>query len=157
MAPIRPVVASVTAWVAGAAAAVSVGLVALSLIGSGIADQPVQPLAPHALDQGASQPTTASATASPGASASSTPPSTTGTAADKTVTSRGGTVVARCRSGGAYLVGWSPAPGYRAEDVVRGPAETAQVKFEGLGREIKITVRCVDGAVRPKVEDEAHE
>ena len=38
------------------------------------------------------------------------------------LSSPGGTVVADCRPGGAYLVSWSPAPGYEAGTVRRGPA-----------------------------------
>jgi hypothetical protein len=74
--------------------------------------------------------------------------------ADQTLSTRGGTVIAGCRPSGAYLVGWSPAPGYRAEDVVRGPDEVARLKFEGDGEEIEVSVRCVDGVLLPEIERE---
>ena len=63
---------------------------------------------------------------------------------DRVLTSTGGTVVARCVDGGAYLVSWSPAQGYRAEEVRRGRAAVARVSF-AASRKIVLYVRCVAG------------
>jgi hypothetical protein len=154
MVRIRPVVASTAAWVVSAAVAVSVGLIALSLIRTGLSDQPVQPLSPYPIGQPVS-PDAVVATPGPtdgtGVSATTSP---TAPAADQTFSTIGGTVIAACRAGGAYLVGWSPAPGYRAADVVRGPAEAAKLKFVGGGQEIEFSVRCSGGVLQPKIENE---
>jgi hypothetical protein len=150
MARVGPLVTSVMAWVLGATVAVSVGLVALSFIGAGLSDPAVQPLSPR----GPGEPPAASSTPDSGVSGLATS-SPAAASADQTLASRGGTVIAACRPTGAYLVGWSPAPGYRATDVARGPGEVAKLKFVGDGREIEVSVRCVDGVLVPKVEDEA--
>lgn len=149
MTRIRPVVASVVAWSVGAATAIGVGLVALSSIGTAIADRPVQPLA-------GTGPTSA-VTPTPDAAAPSSSATASASASDQTIKSAGGTVIARCLPGGAYLVGWSPAPGYHAEDLRRGPAATARVKFEGSAREVTVTVRCTGGVAQPSIQDEARE
>jgi hypothetical protein len=58
------------------------------------------------------------------------------------VSSAGGTVMTSCQSGLAYLQYWSPAQGYRAHDVFRGPALQASVGFESLNSEAEIRVTC---------------
>jgi hypothetical protein len=136
------VVAGAAAWTVGAAAASGVGMLALSLVGAGLTgtgapagtnllvnepDPLVTPAtsAPHP---------TVSPTVSAGDPSSGTP---------GTFTSAGGNAVARCGADGAYLVAWSPAPGYRTDDVVRGPAASVRVNFEGNGPEFVIVVTCV--------------
>jgi hypothetical protein len=56
--------------------------------------------------------------------------------------SSGGTVMASCQSGKAYLQYWSPDQGYRADDVIRGPALQASVGFERFKSEVEIRVTC---------------
>jgi hypothetical protein len=63
-------------------------------------------------------------------------------------------VVAHCVGNAAYLVYWSPTPGFRAEDVNRGPAPEARVSFDSSTREIKIRVTCTGLMVHPSIEDE---
>src|SRR5439155_12282407 len=83
--------------------------------------RPVDTIAPPATAPPAEPPTV-----SPTASAGGVPVSPR---PDRVLTSTGGTVVARCVDGGAYLVSWSPAQGYRAEEVRRGRAAVARVSF----------------------------
>lgn len=61
------------------------------------------------------------------------------------LTSVGGTVVARCEAGGAYLVSWSPQQGYEVLSVLRGPAATAQAKFTDEQRNVTMKVSCGTG------------
>jgi hypothetical protein len=61
------------------------------------------------------------------------------------LTSQGGTVVAECQPPGAYLVSWSPAQGYEAGKVVRGPATAAQVTFESTANSVTMVVSCSSG------------
>lgn len=152
---VRPVAASLAAWAVGAAAAVAVGMLALSLIGNPLSDGPIENLNATTVTQTSADPPTASPVAPSSTSTSSAPasksgsPTASGKSSDRTVNSRGGTVVARCTPGGAYLVGWSPAPGYRLDDIVRGPAPVARVTFGTRSTEVKITISCVSGTVQP--------
>ena len=178
------ILAGVGAWLLGAGTATAGSLLAVSLLGQGIADTTGQQLTTAAVNQAlareareasqagqagfqpASAPTptsrvTRAATPRPatprpaGASATSTAPSATvspdpapagGTVPAGTVlTSHGGTVLAECRPAGAYLVSWSPVPGYEATSVVRGPAVTARLVFESDANTVTMTVTCPDG------------
>jgi hypothetical protein len=146
------VVAGVAAWTVGAAAAIGVGMLALSLVGSGLTDTGAAAGANVVVNQPdplVATPPTSAPSPAVGPTASVSP--STGT---RTIPSAGGTVVARCGDGGAYLVVWSPAPGYRTDDVLRGPAATVRVAFEGNGREVKIAVTCVGGTPQPAIHDE---
>ena len=148
----RSVVASVVAWTVGATIALGVSLLALSLVSTGLTNEPVQPVT-RDVGTSANQPTPTPSDATPA------PYSTTKGDADTTANQRslsfvGGTVVARCRTGGAYLVYWSPAPGYRVDDVVRGPREPAGI--QGQSREVKISVTCVTGTPQATTDEEEH-
>ncbi len=145
----RSVALAVTAWAVGAATAVGVGLLALSSVGTSYVHGPADPLAgvgdartsPDTVASG-----TPSATATPTPSARASTVATTATGgSERQFTSAGGNVVARCTGADAYLVYWSPAAGYHAGDVVRGPATSVRVQFEGAGRELTMTVTCVGG------------
>jgi hypothetical protein len=59
-------------------------------------------------------------------------------------------VTAQCIGYLAYLVSWSPAPGYRVDDVRRGPAVEALVTFVMFStrQETTVAVRCVSGVPR---------
>jgi hypothetical protein len=132
--------------VAGAATAVAVGLFALSAINLQPASQGGLPQIP-AVSAGTAEPSPSPATSSP-PGPSATPPSSAGAAAsvDRVLTSAGGSVIARCLASGAYLVSWTPAQGYKAEDVRRGPAGTARLKFEYHdGGEYVMSVQCANG------------
>jgi serine/threonine-protein kinase len=162
---------SVTAWVAGAAAAVAVSVLALVLMGSRIsgpdahpaaAGSPVPPLSPAASGAG-DVVAPASTTTSPAPAASVVPsptraaptrsrgaptpsPSSRSTASgESSFSSAGGTVDASCSAAGAYLVSWSPAPGYQIADVVRGPAPRAWVTFDSGAQHVTVTITCSSG------------
>ena len=174
------ILAGVGAWLLGAGTATAGSLLAVSLLGQGIADSPGQQLttaavksalaaeAQEASPTGAQstppllpapsvtqptetgpaviQPSTAtSPAAAPAASQAVASPSPQ--AADGSVlTSQGGTLLAECRSAGAYLVSWSPTQGYEATSVIRGPAATARVIFESDANSVTMTVSCPNGA-----------
>jgi len=63
----------------------------------------------------------------------------------RTIASRGGSVVAACTSGSVTLRSWSPAVGYRVDEVRRGPAAEAEIKFASSSNEVTLQVRCVSG------------
>ena len=54
-------------------------------------------------------------------------------------------VVADCRTGGAYLVSWSPNPGYESGTVIRGPVAMARVTFNSTASSVTMMVSCSAG------------
>src|SRR5262245_57747921 len=57
-----------------------------------------------------------------------------------------GTVVVQCQGDLAGLVSWSPNPGFRADDVVRGPAARVSVWFESdRANDMQVEVTCSHG------------
>ena len=152
-----PIAASVLAWTVGAAVSVGVGLLALSLIGVGLTtdsgDHLTQP-AGRADGSGVTNPTSQPPVVDPSASPSATPAAAPTVGPNQTIDTSGGTAVARCQPGGAYLLYWSPSPGFRADLGNRGPAAEARLNFESSSREIKIRVTCVGLTVHPSIEDE---
>ena len=73
------------------------------------------------------------------------PPPSPGAADGTVLTSEGGTLVAACAGGRAYLVSWSPQQGFGSSDVVRGPATNAQVTFTGGQVAVTMVVSCHGG------------
>jgi hypothetical protein len=61
------------------------------------------------------------------------------------LTTADGSVLASCQPGGAYLVYWSPAQGFSADDVVRGPAQVASVTFSSQSGGVVMHVSCPAG------------
>jgi hypothetical protein len=178
------VLAGAGAWLLGVGAATGSSLLAVSLLGQGIATSTSQQLTAaavnralaeeatetHLADPAAiSSPSSApSATRSPEARPAQGPPQAevtpsarasrsrpasspraraTATPASTVLSSPGGTAVAECRTAGAYLVSWSPAPGYEAGSVARGPAPTAQVTFNSAATagSVVMLVSCSTG------------
>lgn len=132
----RRVMVATAGWLAAVTAAVLAGLSAVRLIdpGSGSGGEVLTPQ--QVAEQLAGAPATPSAAPAPSRPVEAVP---------KVLSGPGGTVVAECHPGGfAYLVSWTPAPGYRVEDVQRGPSEHADVRFEGPGRS-QARVRCEEG------------
>lgn len=96
-------------------------------------------------------PSTPSASPTPDDTGSATPeatetprPETTSAAPakSKVITTRGGSVVARCVGREVTLRSWSPAQGYEIDDVDAGPDDDAKVKFERDDDEVEIEIRC---------------
>ena len=156
------------AWTAGAAASVAVSMLALSVIGGLGGD--VQPPAPMPAFDNDDVIAASSPPASPSPSASPTPsPSPSGARSaspsvpapptspaaptpgpPRQFNTEEGVVVAQCIGQQTYLVSWSPAPGYRVDDVRRGPTLVAKVQFEMFGshREAVVAVECSTGTPR---------
>lgn len=138
---------AVVAWVVGALTAVAVGLFALSSVGTGLFGQPADPLA----QAGDPEPPAVATVTTPAVTTPAATPTESTAATDQPLDSPGGTVVARCVQGGAYLAFWSPAQGFHADDVIRGPAAVVRVTFESPTRELRMTIRCVDGVAESTV------
>ena len=151
----RSLAASTIAWTIGAVSSVGIGLVALTMIGTGFGEGPLQPLSPNAVDQPAGV-----ATGAPDPS-----PSTTGngTPINKptflvtvhTVSTTGGNAFVQCVQTGAYLYGWAPAPGYGVDDVRRGPASVVTITFQSAQREVNVTARCTGDTVQKTITNDS--
>jgi hypothetical protein len=176
------ILAGIGAWLLGAGIATAGSLLAVSLLGQGIAPSPGHQLTADAVDRAlareahdasqaaamtapppipappATSPAATSPAASPAAPAPTAPsamaaaprpaasPSTGSPAAGTVLMSPGGSVLAECRPGGAYLVSWSPVQGYEADDVTRGPVTTARVVFQSSANSVTMKVSCPHGA-----------
>ena len=149
---------ALTAWAAGAATAAAVGLFALSSIDFGLtnrqASHPLGELSVPA-ETATEDSLDAPPSVTPSGPAESPHPTPTVShrpeGVERTITSAGGTVVARCTAEGAYLVSWSPAQGFHSDNVHRGPGSYASVQFEGQAGEYKTTVTCVNGVPQGKI------
>ena len=176
------VVAGVGAWLIGVGAATAGSLLAVSLLGQGIAASNSQQLTESAVQRalaaeatetpgadpaptGSPSPTpsaarshqaqlaqgvpeiqaTPSAQASRSRAASSPGAQATATPSSTVLSSQGGTVVADCRPAGAYLVSWSPNPGYEVGAVTRGPVMIARVIFNTTANSVTLMVSCSAG------------
>jgi hypothetical protein len=158
--PNRRILVSALAWIGGAGAAVVVAMLALSLIGDGLGTGTAQPLSADATGpigperslptSPAPSPRPTTGRPSPGPRRDAAP-ARTAVAVTRLLSSSGGTAVARCQDDRVYLVSWSPAQGYRADEVWRGPARVARVSFESSQREVTIEARCVNGTPAGRV------
>jgi hypothetical protein len=160
--------AGVSAWLLGASAATGGSLLAVSVLGQGLAPAPSQQLTVAAVNRAlaseaaeatrsaapmppARPPVSSSATplaprpkkSPPTPSVPPSPPAPQPATTD--LTSAGGSVVAGCQPAGAYLVSWSPAQGYEASWVIRGPAATAKVTFAGSRKLVTMAISCSGG------------
>jgi hypothetical protein len=137
----------------GAGAATAVSLFAVSALGEGMIPTVSQQLSVGAVNRALSgetveRPASPSGPSIPRASSpvlhrvpSPSPTATGGTL----LTSRGGTVVAACTGGSAYLMSWSPGQGFEAARVIRGPAATVQATFTGVQLTVTMVVSCAGG------------
>jgi len=155
--------AGVGAWLLGASAATGGSLLAVSVLGQGLAPAPSQQLTVAAVNRAlASEAAEATRSAAPmpparpPVSSSATPlaprpkksspaPSPPAPQPATDLTSTGGSVVAGCQPAGAYLVSWSPAQGYQASSVLRGPAATVKVTFAGSRKLVTMAISCRGG------------
>ncbi len=147
------VLVGVGAWLAGAVAATGFSHLAVSLLGRGIASDSGQMLSSQAVRQALNEIRqsalgTVPSGAAPGVWSSAAPLPSGGQDHGIVLASDGGTLVARCMTGGAYLKSWSPAQGYLVESVARGPVATAFVTFESSGRSITMRVSCAGGTAK---------
>ena len=154
--------AGVGAWLLGAGAATGGSLLAVSVLGQGLAPAPSQQLTEIAVSRAlASEATPSPSSPEPTVSTSATPlvphvkkhsaaPSVPPSSpapqpTDTVLNSIGGTVMADCQGAGAYLASWSPAQGYEATTVIRGPAATAKVTFTSSRKLVTMAISCSGG------------
>jgi serine/threonine-protein kinase len=105
---------------------------------------------------GVSAPGQVTATAVPGttdgAEPTTEPPATTEPpTSTRTLSSKGGDVVAECQSGRAELTSWAPAEEYKVTRVSAGPAQAPVIVFQKKAARIIMTVTCVGGVPSAEV------
>jgi hypothetical protein len=140
----------VALWAAAAVAVTAIATFAITAaFGSGgptlTPEQVAQALATGPTTTGAGRTATAPATTAPTATTNTDLPAF---ATDAEVfQTTPGTVAVQCEGSLATLVSWSPNPGYRVDDVVRGPAAKASVWFESdVADDVLVVAECRDGA-----------
>jgi hypothetical protein len=157
------IIIGICAWLLGVVVATGGGLLVVARLGDAISTSPsqqqtgpmVQPApagkaaekpspAPSVRLGVVAAPITRRRVPPPSSPPATTPPSPQ-SAPGSVLTSPGGSVVAGCAQGGAYLLSWSPQQGYQANGVVRGPATTAQVVFSSRDRAVTMVVSCSGG------------
>jgi hypothetical protein len=126
---------AVLLWAAAVLAATLVGMTAVGAIGIGMAGRGGQPLTPAQVDAALAAARSTEAAPQPAPSA----PGLDGAAG--VVTSEGGTVVARCGTGGVEIVSVIPAQGFQLDDEQEG----GRVRFESDDIRVHVHVRCSDG------------
>ena len=131
-------------WVAAAVLATLIGMGGIRLIGDSLTSTPGGVLDQQEVAKAlAAEPSPSPPSPSP--PSPSTSRSTPPTGSQRAFSSAGGSVVAGCHGGQAYLVSWSPAPGYRVTQQEGGPGEHVEVRFEGSGGRSEIRVACSAG------------
>jgi hypothetical protein len=134
-------------WSAAVVAAVGVTTAAVTLAGASDNNEVLsQDEVSRQLSDLSGTPTS-DTTASPTATATDGSPSAPATdGVTKTLSSEAAQLTARCDGGLARLEAWSPNPGYRVDDVVRGPAAEAYLWIESdIYEDVMIFVRCEGG------------
>jgi hypothetical protein len=154
------VLLGIAAWLLGASTATAGSLLAVSALGQGMnpaAGEQVsvetvnRALAKEAAERTATMPRRSvspppsPAAPHPSAAHRPAPPPSPRTAEGTVLTSQGGTLVASCTGGRAYVVSWSPQQGFGSSDVVRGPATNAQVTFISGQLTVTMVVSCSAG------------
>jgi hypothetical protein len=159
------------AWLLGAAAATCGSLLAVSMLGKGIAATPSQQqLTTAMVNQALAREGAETASRLPAPAPAPSPsvrlggvamPITRATPvpseapvspqAGTLLSSAGGTVVVLCEQAGAYLQSWSPQQGYEANSVVRGPSGGPRVSFITSQRKVTMLLSCQDGVPKAAV------
>ena len=142
----------VAGWLAATCLATGVALAAESLIGTGLfgdatrtssQDEVAEALASLAPLQ------TRPPSADPETPASEAPSSTR-----QLITSGGGTVLVECSGQDVALISWTPAQGYRVDDVDREAGHEVEIHFEGEDTEVRVKVRCADGRPVSEIDED---
>jgi hypothetical protein len=73
---------------------------------------------------------------------------------EATFSTGGGTAIARCTGGQAYLLSWSPRPGYRVDRAKQGPDDEVEVRFEGDEGRSELKISCRNGTPVAEIRDD---
>ncbi|HEX5188635.1 MAG TPA: hypothetical protein VFW16_03780 [Streptosporangiaceae bacterium] len=156
------------AWVLGAASATAGSLYAVDQLGQSLLAQHTKQISVAMVNaelavenadratQGASPPSSPSTSQSPATARARHRPAAVlpGKArrvvhrpSSKLLTSQGGTAAASCDNGLARLLYWSPAQGFEAGDVNKGPGRVASVSFTDSSGGVVMRIACTSAGV----------
>jgi hypothetical protein len=136
----RRVLFGIGGWLAAVVAATGVGIAAIGVLEDGITGSRAQTLDRDGVRRALS-----------GSAVPSAPPTGTVTPAPRggevtrVLYTEGGKVTASCSGDQVTLLAWIPAQSYGTDDVERGPAPEAFVKFESDDEEYEVTLSCEGG------------
>ncbi len=169
-------VVAVAGWVAVALLATGVTLAAVTLVGSGIFGDSTRARSQAEVAQALASLTTTTPSAADAANSAessappTSPPSTTDPSASpvapetsvstaippvrRLITSAGGNVLAQCTGRDVVVVSWTPAQGYRVDDVDLEARRDVEVRFEGEDTEVRVKIRCADGRPVAEIEED---
>jgi hypothetical protein len=144
--PRRPAVV-VLGWLAAAVVATLAGLAGIQLVGSSLTGTPGGVLSQDDIARALALPAPTTAPASSSAAPTRTATSSAPPRGQPRVFSvSGGRTLATCRPDGrAYLVSWSPAPGYQVGKHEQGPDDEVEVRFEGADGHSELKISCQGG------------
>jgi hypothetical protein len=150
----RRAVVAVAGWFAAAALATGVTLAAITVIGSGIFGESTRTRSQAEVAQALASLTPAVASTTPPTGSPTAPSTRSGpaTPSRRLIPSAGGSVLAQCTGRDVLVLSWTPAQGYRVEDVDQEARHDVEVRFEGDDDEVRVKIRCADG--RPVAEIE---
>ncbi|HET6755416.1 MAG TPA: hypothetical protein VFH23_15870 [Jiangellaceae bacterium] len=166
-------VVAVAGWFAAAILAAGVTLAAVMVIGSGIFGESTrtrsqaevaQALASLSPPSGsAASPATATSSPSPSPSPQATgsasnepssPDAGSGSPSRRLIASAGGSVLAQCSGRDIVVLSWTPAQGYRVEEIDQEARHDVEVLFGSEDDEVKVAVRCEEGQPVADIEQE---
>ncbi len=159
------VLLGVGAWVLGATSATAGSLYAVNLLGNSLLSAPsrqmsvemvkadlaqenaqrTKPLPVHRSRQSSRTARTHEQSGPRTSPSHSATPGPVSSSAGVFLNSPDGGAEAACQSGGAYLLYWTPEPGFEADQVKRGPAAVASLEFLGASSGILMQVSCSAG------------
>jgi hypothetical protein len=154
----------VAGWLLAAGGTATTATVALNTLGQGLLGPSNRPLTQEEIQRRLAADRPTGAVPSPGVSSVPVPsaepsgstapapaPPPAPPATPKVFATDGGTVRAQCAGAQATLTYWSPNQGFHTDDVARGPAAAASVKFESATAEIRVTVTCAGGVPQASI------
>jgi hypothetical protein len=130
---------AIAGWLAAAAAATAIALIATGAIGTNITGTTTTPLSQQQVDRALTR-TSPTPTRQP-----TTTPAPAPAGITRILDTPGGTIIAHCHTGQATLISWSPAQGYNSEKIHPGPAPAATITFEAEHTETRVRVTCPAG------------
>lgn len=146
---------AIAAWLAAAALATAASIGAVGSLSRGLFGPSDAPLRETEVEAQLAPTTPAPASNRPAPPENSPAPSGN-RAASRALATAGGSIVASCPGGQAYLDSWIPRSGFETDHVQRGPAATASLRFKARsgGGPVRAQVTCRDGEPALAVADD---
>ncbi|WP_433085501.1 hypothetical protein ACQP1P_10720 [Dactylosporangium sp. CA-052675] len=139
---------AIAAWLAAAALATAASIGAVGSLSNGLFGPSDAPMSEADVEARLTPTPAGSPTPDPSAPLGTTPASpAASTATSRALSTAGGSIMASCPGGQAYLDSWIPRSGFETDHLQRGPAATASLRFKARsgGGSVRAQVTCVNG------------